>query len=192
MAHGTPGTYRNLEINVFDLRVAKGTENTYAIIKESFSNILDKFRDFDEGLRKVDTEKLETIKQKLKGTQRGYIREFYYAIEDFYRVSAPVSEIAKLIEIGMKLAKTPGMEVVKINENCLLIGIASRIKILAHVLEILKDYKVVASKLQVGEFEILLLKVEKRMDLLNEDEINQIKQTLKDLPTLSVNGQNLA
>lgn len=190
VAHGTPGTYRNLEINVFDLRVAKGTENTYAIIKESLSGVLDKFRDFDEGLRKVDTEKLETIKQKLKGTQRGYIREFYYAIEDFYRVSAPVPEIAKLIEIGIKLAKTPGMEIVKINETSLLIGIASKIKILAQVLEILKDYKVVASKLQIEEFEILLLKVEKRLELLTEDEINHIEKALKNLPTISVDKQD--
>ncbi|MDD2891116.1 MAG: hypothetical protein PHE49_10855 [bacterium] len=181
VAHGTPGIYRNLEINVFDLRVVKGTENTYAMIKESLSTILPKFRDFDEGLRKVDTQKLETIKQKLRGTQRGYLREFYYAIEDFYRVSAPVAEITKLIEIGTRLAKTPGLEIVKINENCLLIGIASKTKILAQALEILKDYKVVASKLQIEEFEILLLKVEKQPEPVTEKEIIFIEKALKTL-----------
>ncbi|MFA5033813.1 MAG: hypothetical protein WC614_12450 [bacterium] len=183
VAHGTPGIYRNLEINVFDLRVVKGTENTYAMIKESLSAILPKFRDFDEGLRKVDTQKLEAIKQKLRGTQRGYLREFYYAIEDFYRVSAPVAEITKLIEIGTRLAKTPGIEIVKINENCLLVGIASKTKILAQALEILKDYKVVASKVQIEEFEILLLKVEKQLFPITEKEITSIEKALK---TLSV------
>ncbi|MDD5528753.1 MAG: hypothetical protein PHX21_01840 [bacterium] len=181
VAHGTPGIYRNLEINVFDLRVVKGTENTYAMIKESLSTILPKFRDFDEGLRKVDTQKLEAIKQKLRGTQRGYLREFYYAIEDFYRVSAPVAEIVKLIEIGTKLVKTPGIEIVKINENCLLVGIASKTKILAQALEILKDYKVVASKLQIEEFEISLLKVEKQLDPITEKEITYIEKALKTL-----------
>jgi hypothetical protein len=181
VAHGTPGIYRNLEINVFDLRVVKGTENTYAMIKESLSAILPKFRDFDEGLRKVDTQKLEAIKQKLRGTQRGYLREFYYAIEDFYRVSAPVSEITKLIEMGTRLAKTPGIEISKTGENCLLIGIASTTKILAQVLDILKDYKVVASKVQIEEFEILLLKVEKQLDPITEEEIICIEKALKTL-----------
>lgn len=181
IAHGAPAIYKNLEVNIFDLRVTAGTENIYSIIKESIANRLGRFRDFDEGLRQVDASKLEALKEKFCGTPRGFLKEFYYAIEDFYRVSAPVNELAKIIELGIKLAKAPGIEIVKLDEHCFLVGIASKAKTLAQALKILKDCKVVTSKLQVGEFELLLLRAEKQGDSLTSEELNSIEKALSKL-----------
>lgn len=181
VAHGMPGMYKNLEVNLFDLRVTAGNEDVYPLIKETLTAKLGKFRDFDEGLRSVDASKLEALKQKFRGTPRGFLREFYYAIEDFYRISAPVNELAKVLELGMKLAKNPGMEIVELGENCILVGMASKTKLLAHALTILKAYKVVTSKLQVEDFDILLFKVEKQEDILTKEEKDSLEKALSKL-----------
>lgn len=178
VAHGVPTMYRNLEVNIFDLRAAAGKGDIYSIIKESLLNKLGKYRDFDEGLRRVDAKKLEDLKQYFRGTPRGFLREFYYAIEDFYRISAPAVELAKVIETGIKLAKNPGIEITVFDENRFLIGMASKSKILSQALSILQGYKVVTSKLQVEEFEILLLKAEKQENSLNPGEIDSLKEAL--------------
>lgn len=180
----TPKLYGNSEVCIFDLRVDAGifsaTEFIYTTIRKSLEHIIGKFRDFDEGMRELDVRKFREIMQKVKGVDTEFLREIYYGIEDFYRSSAPTDEITALIKLGTKLAQgsIPNFEFIRFNERCVLLGVVSKEKILSQVLSILTSYETTASKIQLADTNLLLLKIGKQDGLLSGEEIKVITHNL--------------
>lgn len=101
-----PVSKRGKEVDIIDIRadtaVFEESEEIYAKIKGCLREELGDFRDFDEGLRVLDVKRLKELTEMLgaKGIDAKFTRDFYYSIEDFFRVSAPEKELASHITLG--------------------------------------------------------------------------------------------
>ncbi len=176
--------YQNSELNILDLKVDTGifldTESIYSTIREILRKILGKFRDFDEGMRKMDVEKFSEVKRRVKWTNRDLLREIYYGIEDFCRVNASEEEIVEIVKLGVKLAKSkvPNIKWLDMDGKCTLIGISSKKNILSQVLRILVRYETGVSKIQIEDINLLILRIEKEEKSLSQDETDTIIQKI--------------
>ena len=98
-----PKIYGNVVVNIFDVRgdldkyesTMELYDETKGIIKQAIGN----FRDFDEGLRKTDTLKLQSVLENLPEVPEKKVKLIYYNLEDFWRLSTSTSDITKVIEI---------------------------------------------------------------------------------------------
>ena len=104
-----PKTFGKADVFIIDLRAnlvdIEDTETIYKTIKEKIFQALGDFRDFDEGMRTMDTVKLKAIRERLKDVNKSLIRELYYSIEDFFRISATSEEIVSHISIALEMMK---------------------------------------------------------------------------------------
>ena len=80
-------------------------EQIYALLKSRIRDIVGDFRDFDEGMRRADRSNLERVQSLLPQIDEPVLREFYYHLDDFYRVGAPVEELSALISLAVKAMK---------------------------------------------------------------------------------------
>jgi len=104
-----PKRFGETQVFIVDLRVnisdMESTETMYRTIKKKVYSALGEFRDFDEGMRTIDTTKLKSIRRRLRTADKNTIRELYYSIEDFYRVGASEHEIIAHIRIALQMLK---------------------------------------------------------------------------------------
>ncbi len=178
-----PTVYQNSELSIFDLRVNTkvllDTDSIYSTIRETLGKTLGKFRDFDEGMRRMDIEKFSEVKRQVKWVSRDLLREIYYGIEDFCRVNSSQEEIVEIVKLGVHLsrAKAPNIKWIEV-ASCTLIGVSSRKNILSQVLKILVKYETGVSKIQIGDLNLLLLRIEKEGKELSQNETEPIIQKI--------------
>ncbi len=102
-----PKSFGDTEVFIIDLRASltsiENAEIIFKTIKQKVFESLGEFRDFDEGMRTLDVAKLKAIRQRLSDIDKNVIRELYYSIEDFFRVSASGEEIATHIRITLDM-----------------------------------------------------------------------------------------
>ena len=84
-----------------DLGIFSERAQIYALLKQRIGEIVGEFRDFDEGMRRADRQNLQQVQERLPEVDGDLIREFYYHLDDFYRVGAPVDELADLIGLAV-------------------------------------------------------------------------------------------
>jgi hypothetical protein len=183
----TPKAYQDSEVSVFDLRAETeffpSTESMYTRIRDSLTDKLGSFRDFSEGMRKLDADKFKEVKRRIKGIDLNLLREFYYGIEDFYRVSGLEQEIIEIVRLGVHLSrrKTDSLKWTEINGSCTLIGMASRANILPKVLKVLEKFDTIVSIIKLGDLSVLLLRVESQGKALSQDEVKPTIERLTQL-----------
>jgi len=186
--------------NVIDLQVDldrfRDRRSVYQAIKTQLSHQIGQFRDFDEGMRILETQKLNQVRDHFKRTSEGLVREFYYGLEDFYRVSATVEELVELIRMGMrvqrKLARS-GKPFVIEGRNIstgpthgagliTLVGIASDLQTPSFktCLGTLSDYEVTMSRVQREEATVLLLRVAENGQALDEKGLKRLGRKLRE------------
>lgn len=104
-----PKTFGKADVFIIDLRAnlidIEDNETIYKTIKEKICHAIGDFRDFDEGMRTMDTVKLKAIRERLKDVNKNLVRELYYSIEDFFRISATSEEIVAHITIALNMMK---------------------------------------------------------------------------------------
>ncbi|MFC2172389.1 hypothetical protein ACFLU6_07125 [Acidobacteriota bacterium] len=92
------------ELDIMDLRADMSkydnVEEVFIEIRKSLAEEIGEFRDFDEGMRRSDVQKLGEVHSRLPALDETMLKECYYRIEDFYRVSAPVEELVAIIEMA--------------------------------------------------------------------------------------------
>jgi len=104
-----PSVSKGIEINILTLTITLAEfgnpEDIYDGIKKELQKIFPKFRDFDEGMRKSDREKLQELLQLVekKGIEVRFARKYFYGMDDFYRLSAPVGDLLDEIEFAHSL-----------------------------------------------------------------------------------------
>ena len=195
-----PKAFGTTEVFIIDLRVStadiENTETIYQTIKEKVYTALGEFRDFDEGMRTIDTTKLKSIRRRLKGIHKNLVRELYYNIEDFYRVGASEHEIIAHIRIALSMIKT-------IDEEEKILQILSRPietqskegtrlitahlvciayphqHLLQNILEILEPYEVTLSRLERTGWDILICRITKEEKALSNKELKNLIQQIK-------------
>ncbi len=102
-----PSISRGCEIEILSLKAELGKfeseEEIYTRMKLALKELVSGFRDFDEGMRKLDrTKLLET--EKLLNVQREsdkrFTRAYFFSMEDFHRLQSPVEHIVKEITLA--------------------------------------------------------------------------------------------
>jgi len=186
--------------NVIDLQVDldrfRDRRSVYQAIKTQLSNMIGQFRDFDEGMRILETQKLNQVRDHFKRTSEGLVREFYYGLEDFYRVSATVEELVELIRMGIRVQRKlvrsekpfviegKNLAVGPAHDTGLitLVGIASDLQTPSFktCLGTLSDYEVTMSRVQREEATVLLLRVAKNGQALDEKGLKRLSRKLRD------------
>jgi len=185
--------------NVIDLQVDldrfRDRRSLYQAIKSQLSVKIGQFRDFDEGMRILETQKLAQVRDHFKRTSEDLVREFYYGLEDFYRVSATVEELVELIRMGMRVQRRlaqsgkpfiiegrnvsvgPARDAAQIT----LVGIASDLRTPSFkgCLSTLSDYEVTMSRVQREEATVLLLRVARNGHALDGKNLKQLNRELR-------------
>ena len=75
-------------------------ETAYTVIKNSINDVFGEFRDFDQGMRLNDVQRLADIREELQDIPNNTITDFYYSIEEFLRASISVGELVLLIKLA--------------------------------------------------------------------------------------------
>jgi len=168
----------------------------YQAIKDQLSGRIGQFRDFDEGMRILETQKLNQVRDHFRRASEDLVREFYYGLEDFYRVSATVEELVELIRMGMrvqrKLARSEKPFVIE-GRNIpagpaggsgliTLVGIASDLQTPSFktCLGALSEYEVTMSRVQREEATVLLLRVAENGRALDEKGLKRLTRRLRE------------
>ena len=198
-----PVAYENAQVFIIDLRaslvVMENIETIYRSIKEKIQTALGEFRDFDEGMRTMDTEKLKMIRRRIEGVDKTLVRELYYSIEDFFRIGASIDEliahirialaVLKILEVGDRRIHVIGRQTGPISKDGLLIPKASLLGVayphdwllLQSVLEILETYDVTLSRLEKSGWDILICRIAQDDKALEDSELKQLVKSAEAL-----------
>jgi hypothetical protein len=186
----------DLRVNLADI---ENTEKIHTLIKEKIYSALGEFRDFDEGMRTIDTSKMKAVRQRLEDVDKYLLRELYYAIEDFFRVSASTEEIVDHIRLTIDMLETlnkDGKDFHMIHRaagqhaqsgkvmpraTLLCLAYPHRHYLLQKILEILEPYEVTLSRLERSGWDILTCWITKEEKALKKSEIDTLLKNLRPL-----------
>ncbi len=196
-----PKYFGEEEIDIIDLSADvsafKEREGIYEIIHKKLKKIIGDFRDFDEGMRRLEMGRFIKVKDSLAGMDEGLVKAFYYSLDDFYRTTAPVEEISEEIKLGVEVLERheiSGYELVMEGRNVeitvgegkkfpssTLIGLAypSKQRSLREFLNRLQGYGVTMSKIDVGKSTILLLRVTAEGKPLHKEKLQELLKKLE-------------
>lgn len=195
-----PKRFGKAEVFIIDLRAhltaIKNTETIYQTIKDKIHEALGEFRDFDEGMRTLDTAKLQTIRQRLKDVDKSIVREFYYGIEDFFRVSATGEEIVAHIRIALDMMEAmrdahEQLQILHRQTGSLsldgkLIPTASlfclsyphKLYLLNKIIDVLEPYEVTLSRMEKSGNDILICRITEKDRALTKTEEEHLEKRL--------------
>ena len=104
-----PSFSRGCEIEIINLRAELGKfrseEEIYSRVKEAVRSVIQNFRDFDEGMRTLDRTKLLQVEKILnvkRESDKRFVREYFFSMEDFHRLQAPVDHIVNEISLAQQ------------------------------------------------------------------------------------------
>jgi|GEM_PF-2082061 len=71
-------------------------EDVYRKLNEILREIVGNFRDFDQGLRNVETMKFNQLEEKMAGSgiEPHLLRRLFYSLDEFFRVQADIDDLA--------------------------------------------------------------------------------------------------
>jgi len=200
-----PKKYGEVEVDIIDISVDlymfPNIENVYRIIRKCISDVIGKFRDFDEGMRKLEVSKLGKVKKMLKSYSENLVKEFYYKLDDFYRIGADTGEIAEQIKLGIKgleryikgsekyviLKKDFSLRLTdKTIPSSTIIALiySSKRKFLSHILQLLHNYEVTLSRVERKNITIVILRLQQNNKPIPLEEVKKLKiffETIKDI-----------
>lgn len=198
-----PKMFENTEVFIIDLRadlsILENVETIYKLVKSSIRKILGEFRDFDEGMRTMDTEKFRSVCRMMSGIAKSLIQEIYYSIEDFFRVSASIEEITAHIRLALDmllyLEKSPqslhvlthqvysrtlnGKEIPKSSLLC--VAYFLKTKVLEKIIELLENYEIVLSRIERPSGNILICRITREDKALSNQELEQLANQIRAL-----------
>lgn len=198
-----PKWFDTTQMFIVDIRasltVISDTEMVYQVLRETLKEALGKFRDFDEGMRTMDATKSKTIRKHLGDMDKSLLRELYYGIEDFYRVTAPINEIVAHISLARDMIQKlrQGNEsVVILHEELgthtqsgkfipravlVAIGYPAERTLLGTILKIFSAFDVTMSRLERSGNNILLCRITKNEKAPSKQDIKSLLEKLKRL-----------
>lgn len=193
-----PSRYGESEVIVVDLKVDLTVnpeiENVYNTVKKIIEEYFGKFRDFDEGMRQMDLRNFNNIKERLPQISEQELREIYYSLEEFYRVTAPVDELVTQIQLGLQL-----QSIVKPDDNqihvlwknmtdessmpasIIVISLPSGKELLEKVLLLFEAYEVIMSRQVKNERDTIICRLSQNRQALPEAELKELVAKLKAL-----------
>lgn len=198
-----PKKYGKAEVSIIDigakLDMFSTIEKVYRIIRKTIRNVIGEFRDFDKGMRVMEVTKLMKVKKMLKEYAENFVREFYYRLDDFYRIGAEPEEIAEQIKLGIKgleiyenkkqryilikkdIASKSG-DSKEANATILVIVCSSKINLLSRILKLLRDFTITLSKIERRDVNVIIIKGQKNDQTIPDSNIDKIRNFLETIP----------
>jgi hypothetical protein len=203
-----PITHEGAEVFIIDLRanlaVFENAETIFRAIKDNVRTALGEFRDFDEGMRTLDTEKFKSVRRMIDGVDKSLLRELYYSIEDFFRVSASIDEIVAHIQIALEmlhrvekgerrvhvLTRETGVRTADgatlPRASLLCAAVPQPLNLLQRILESLEHVDVTVSRLERPAWNILVCRLTAHDHALPAGELNALAQKILHLGDAAV------
>ncbi len=200
-----PKTHEGAEVFIIDLRanlaVLENAETIFRTIKDNVRIALGEFRDFDEGMRTLDTEKFKSVRRMIDGVDKSLLRELYYSIEDFFRVSASIDEIVAHIRIALEMLRwvEKGERRVHVltretgvrtadgamlpRASLLCAAVPQPLNLLQNILEIFENVDVTVSRLERPFWSILVCRLSSHDKALSDEELGDLAEKIRGLDT---------
>jgi len=97
----TMGAQRFFIMNItVDLGQFDDTEAVYLAIKEKVREVFPTFRDFDEGMRRLETTRLKDIERAFSERQQTLADRVFYSMDEFSRLSMSQDEMVVLVGLA--------------------------------------------------------------------------------------------
>lgn len=183
-----PKYFNECVVQIFDVRAEadyfEDVSSVYEEFRKILSEILGKFRDFDEGMRKMDLNRIQAIQKILKNIPSDELKELYYSIEDFYRLSETEENISVLLKMAYEIInKYKGERLIFEYRHIesgtfVVIAYSKSLKILQKTVEAAEKYQLTFSRLERPDFFVLLLKLSKDGGPLTDEELNNLLSIL--------------
>ena len=190
-----PNQIKDMEINLIGLRAElgefAGEEEIYEEIKKCVGEVVGNFRDFDEGMRRSDRKKIDQVAESLRTrVDVRLVREFFYEMDDFYRISAPVKDIVEEITFADILLKGYfhdgkfNLEFVE-TDKAILVGLIapSRTVNLEPYLKAMNPYNPFLTRLEAFGSTLAIFNVKKRDPIRAskiKEELNKVKKNMEE------------
>jgi hypothetical protein len=174
----------NASLLIFDIKADldefEALSELYQKTKKILGETLGKFRDFDEGMRDMDTKKIEAIVKNSPDIPEKKIKKIYFSLEDFWRIGAPTSDITKTVTTIYKLLDEHKkdevlFEVLDVENGTLLIFVSPKEKVLSgKLLDFCSKYKITLSRIEMTKIDILIALISKDDKPVENERIKEI------------------
>lgn len=169
---------------IFDIKAAldefEALSELYQKTKKVLIGELGKIRDFDEGMREMDSEKIRTVIKNFPNIPETQITKLYYSLEDFWRISTPSSDITRILKTIHKLlnkhkkGKTLHKDLA-VENGTIIIFLAPKEKILSgNLLKFCSKFKITLSRIEMTETDILIALISKEDKPIQNNQIEEI------------------
>ena len=174
----------NSNLLVFDIKADldefEALAELYQKTKKVLMDALGKIRDFDEGIREMDSGKIEAVLKDFPTIPEKQIKKLYYSLEDFWRISIPSSDITRILETTHKLInqnkkKEILHESLFVENGTIIIFISPKEKVLSgKLLNFCSKFKITLSRIEMPETNILIALISKEGKPLKKNQIEEI------------------
>ncbi len=182
-----------------DLSINKEIEPVYQKVMKVLEESFGKFRDFDEGMRQMDLRNFQGVRNLLSHIKESRLREYYYSLEDFYRITATAEEIAIQINLALEIQtvalsdeKFPIVLWQNVRQDNLkgsvpypatiiVVCFPEKVDLLEKILSVFEEYELVLSKLERNERKTLICRLSKNRKALADEEVERLINQIKNL-----------
>jgi hypothetical protein len=179
-----PKIQGNSSLLIFDIKAEldqfEALSELYQKTKEVLAAALGKIRDFDEGMREMDTEKIEAVIKNFPNVPEKQIKKIYYSLEDFWRISTPTAVITRILETIQKLLKKQKKdeilyEVLDAADGTIIIFLSPKGKILSgKLLKFCSKFNITLSRIEMTRIDILIALISREGKPLEDNQIKEI------------------
>ncbi len=179
-----PREQGNASLLIFDIKAEldqfEALSELYQKTKEVLIGVLGKIRDFDEGMREMDSEKIETVIKNFPNVPEKQIKKIYYSLEDFWRISTSTSDITRILETIQKLLKKHKKseilyEDLPTENGTIIIFISPKEKILSgKLLKFCSKFNITLSRIEMTNTDISIALVSREGKPIADNQIEEI------------------
>jgi len=110
-----PRVYKTrIEVNIIHLTITlsefDSIDTIFSTLKEAMRDVYGEIRDFDEGLRETDLNKLRQLSSQLQSVQPLLVKEIYFSLDELYRIETPIEIIAEIMTLCCETIKVSSRE----------------------------------------------------------------------------------
>ncbi len=192
-AANPPKQYGDVQVGTFDMSVDfmqfASVDELYKRIKKGLKDAIGDYRDFDEGMREIDSIKFHEVRRLIPGIEERELREIYFNIEDFYRMNSPAEEIAELVKFIYEilhreeefLVESRAIPVGKTYLSVLGVISDPSWKPIEKIFNLFKDYAISLIRFEKKGKVKIVVEIEKDGLPLGKDELKKLEEDLKNL-----------
>ncbi len=190
-ATNPPKQYGDVQVGIFDMSVDlmqfASVDDLYKRIKKGLKDAIGDYRDFDEGMREIDSIKFHELRKLVPEIEERELREIYFNIEDFYRMNSPAEEIAELVKFIYDILRREAEFLIESRTITLrktflsVLGIISdpSWRPMEKIFNALKDYEISLIRFERKGKVKIVVEIKKDGVPVGKDELKKLEEDLK-------------